>query len=134
MPLVTRQYLSSAINGLRNSPKIFNIIKRDFFNPNCVHRINKYGQGDFFQLWTVFRPVYHVTYRRVLLKLTFLDLYLTTFFGVRQFKNTFRLWGSSFFEKVQKLNLNIENAKKIEKIFFVSEIVASQIVPANCVY
>ena len=46
------------------------------------------------------------------LKRDFLDIYLTTFFGVLIFKNTpaMRL---IVFGKFSKLNLNLENAKKI---------------------
>ena len=61
LPLLRRQLLSSAVNELKNSPKILHIIKRYFFNPNCVHRINKYGKGAFVQLWTTFWPVYNVS-------------------------------------------------------------------------
>ena len=39
---------------------------------------------------------------------------------------------SSFFRKCSKLKLNLENPKKLSKIFFVSEINASEIVAINC--
>ena len=37
-----------------------------------------------------------------------------------------------FFIKCSKLNLNLENDRKIEKIFFVSEIVTCENVAINC--
>ena len=59
----------------------------------------------------MFSHFYHVTCQRVLWNRTFLYIYLSTSFGVRKFKNTFKLWGSSFFWKCSKLNLILENAK-----------------------
>ena len=44
--------------------------------------------------------------------------YLTTHFRGRKFENTFKLWGSPFFWKSPKLNLNIENAKRNWKNIF----------------
>ena len=35
-PLLRRQYLSSAVNGLTNSPKILYITQRDFLNLNIL--------------------------------------------------------------------------------------------------
>ena len=59
----------------------------------------------------MFRPIYNVTSRRVLWNGTFLCIYLSTFFGVCKFKNTFKLWGASFFWKCSRLNLILESAK-----------------------
>ena len=67
------------------------------------------------QLWPVFWRVYNVTCRRVLGNENFLDIYLTTFFGVRKFKNTFKLWRSAFFWKFSNVKLNLENPKKKKK-------------------
>ena len=79
--------------------------------------INKYGKGSVVQLWTVSWHVYHVT-SEILWNGTFWDIYLTTFFGIRKSKNTFKLWWSSFFWNCSKLNLNLENGKRIwENIF-----------------
>ena len=36
--LLRREYLSSAVNRLTNSPTILDITQRDFFNLNCLHR------------------------------------------------------------------------------------------------
>ena len=35
--LLRREYLSSAVNVLKNSSKSFHISKRDFLQPNCLH-------------------------------------------------------------------------------------------------
>ena len=37
-PLVRREYMSLAVNGLTKSPKIMHIIKRNFFQLNCIDR------------------------------------------------------------------------------------------------
>ena len=37
LPLSRREYLSSTVNGLKNSIKIFHITHRDFFNLNGLH-------------------------------------------------------------------------------------------------
>ena len=37
LPLLRREYLSSAVSGLNNSPKILHITKREFFQLNCLH-------------------------------------------------------------------------------------------------
>ena len=53
------------------------------------------------------------------LKRVFLDIYLTTFFGVRKFRNTSAMRVTLFW-KCSKLNLNFENAEKKknwEKVF-----------------
>ena len=36
--LIRREYLLSAHNGLKNSPKILYISQRNFLNLNCNHR------------------------------------------------------------------------------------------------
>ena len=56
-----------------------------------------------------------------LLQRHFLDIYLTTFFGVRKFKNASAM-RVIFFGKCSKLNLNLENdKKKFENIFRFSD-------------
>ena len=51
----------SLVNGLKNSPKILNIPQRDFFNLNCLDRINKYSKGSLVQISTVYQTIYYVT-------------------------------------------------------------------------
>ena len=48
--LLRREYLSSAISALTNSPKIFNITQRDFLNLNCIHRDTKFGNSGVFKV------------------------------------------------------------------------------------
>ena len=61
------------------------------------------------------------------LKLDFLDIYLTLFFAVRKLKNTSAL-RVVFFLKIFKIKFKLRNyKKKIETIFFASEIIASDI-------
>ena len=38
LPLLRREYLLPAVNGLTKSPKIFHITQRDSVNPSCLHR------------------------------------------------------------------------------------------------
>ena len=38
LPLLRREYFSSAVNGLTNSPKILHMTQRDSVNLNCLHR------------------------------------------------------------------------------------------------
>ena len=67
LPLLRRQYFSSALNGLTNSPKILHITQRVFFKPNLFKGINIYGKGALVELSTVFRLVYLITCQSVLL-------------------------------------------------------------------
>ena len=71
LSLIRREYLSLAVNGLTNSPKTLHRTQRDFFQLSYVFMINKYGKGAVVQILTLFRPVYHVTCRRVLWSGTF---------------------------------------------------------------
>ena len=84
----------------------------------CFTGINKYGKGAVVQLCTVFRPDYDGTCGAVVWNGTFLDIYLTIFFLVRNLKNTFKLWGWYFFRKCSKLNLNLQNAKENSENIF----------------
>ena len=101
--------MSSAVNGLTNSPTILHVTQRDFFRQNILHRTNKY-------VVQLCLPCY---LEKGPLKQDFLNVYLTTSLGVRQFKNTWAM-RVIFFRKCSKLNLNLENAeekKKSENIF-----------------
>ena len=64
--LLRREYLSSAVNVLTNSPNSFHITKRDFYNWIYFTVINNFGKGTVVQISKVFRPVHHVTFRRIL--------------------------------------------------------------------
>ena len=58
------------------------------------------------------------------LKLDFLDIYLTTFFGAINFGNISAM-RVILFEICLKFNIDFKNGKKIEKTFFVFEIIVS---------
>ena len=63
----------------------------------------------------------------------FLDIYLTTFFGVSKFENTSAM-RVIFFLKIFKMESKFRKCKKkkMEKKFFNSEIIASENVATNC--
>ena len=59
------------------------------------------------------------------LKLDFLDIYLTTLLGVRNFGNTSAVRIIFFFENIQNLIYISKMQEEIEKMFFVSGIIGS---------
>ena len=63
-PLLRREYLSSAVNGLTNSPKILCITQGDFSTCISLTGIYNYGKGAVVQLGTVFLAIYHITCQR----------------------------------------------------------------------
>ena len=68
------------------------------------------------------------------LKQDFLDNYLTTLFGVRKFKYTSAI-SVIFFLKMFKIECKFrkcEKKKKNQKLFYVSEIIASENVAISC--
>ena len=123
MPLLWwTEHLLSAVNGLTNSPQIFHITQRDFFNLKyfnrdqliwstcCRSALNQVLDSLPCYLW------------KGPLKRDFLGTYLTASLAVRTFKTTSTMSVKFFFKKGSKLNLNLENSKKKHKIFFVSGI------------
>ena len=80
------------------------ITNRDIFQRNCLHSVQycRCCRLDFDSVSA--RLPCHMSDDP--LKRDFLDIYLTTFFGVHNFKMT-----SYFFWKCSKLNLNLENPK-----------------------
>ena len=118
MPLLRREYLPSAVNRLKTVLRFCISLGETFETWMSFTGINKYGKFVVVLLWTVFWPAYHVTCQRVLWNGTFLDIYLTTFFKVRKFKNLLKLLPSSFSWKCSKLNLNLENLKRNSENFF----------------
>ena len=129
--LLRRKYLSSVVNGLANSPKVLHIIKTDFCELNCLYRdqpiLERCCRSDFNTVSA--RLSIHLS--KDPLKLEFLDILLTTYFGVRKFKNTSAM-NVMFFWKYWKFQLNLVNVKKIDRIFLISEIIASDNVAINC--
>ena len=108
--LLRRKYLLSAVNGLTNISMILQIIKTDFFQLSCLYRdqqiLERCGRSDFKSIST--RLPCH--FSKDPLKGEFLDIYLTTYSGVRKFKNTLAM-KVIFFWKFSKLNLNLVNVK-----------------------
>ena len=69
------------------------------------------------------------------LKREFSEIYLTTCFGVRKFKNISAIRVIFFFLKMFKIGSKFricKKKKKMPKMFFVSEIIASENVAINC--
>ena len=71
------------------------------------------------------------------MKRDILDIDLTTFFGVRKFKNTQEYTRVIFFLEMFKIESNFAKCKKKkenwEKAFF-SEIISSEDIGINCLY
>ena len=108
MPLLRRQYLSSALNGLTNSPKILHIIQRVFSNQNSFHM-------DQYIWWRCCLSALNSALARLPyylskgpLKRVFFGIYLATFWHSVNSK-IYELGGSSFFLNCSKLNLNSEH-------------------------
>ena len=59
--------------------------------------------------------------------------HLTTF-SESVFSEMQKLWRLSYFSKCSKFNLGFKTALKIERTFFVSEIIASELVSLDCLY
>ena len=64
--LLSRECLSLTGNMLTNSLRILCITKRDFFQCNYFHSIDKFCKGGVIQIGTLFRPICHVLCLRVL--------------------------------------------------------------------
>ena len=132
LPLLRREYLSSEVNGLTNSPEILHITNRDFFQLNCLHSDqliwSRWCRSEFNSV-SAHLPCY---LWKGPLKQDFLDIYLTTFFGVRKFKNISDM-SVMFFWKCSKLNVNLENTKRNSENIFIYQINASENVAINYV-
>ena len=70
------------------------------------------------------------------LKWDFLDIYLTTFFGVGKLTNTSAVTVISFLKmfKIEFIFRKCKKKKKMEHIFFHSGIYGSENVAINCLY
>ena len=129
--LLRREYLSSEVNELTNSPKILHISKTDFFKLNCLHSDQ--------WIWIYCRSNFNSVSARLPyqlsqgpLKENFLDIYLPTFFGVQKFKNTSASRVILCVEMF-KIESKFRKCRKNSKIFLVSEIISSENVAINCV-
>ena len=117
MSLLRTGYFSSAANVLTNSPKIWHINKRDFLEHNFL-------ASDHWIWLRCYDACFNSAWARLPcclsegpLKRAFLDIYLTTF-SESVISEIQKLWGSYFFSKYSKFDLNSRNAGKIwEKVF-----------------
>ena len=79
--------------------------------------INKYGKGSVLDIGTVFGAVFHVACGRVLWNVTF-QTFIQSPFSESVIWEIHWLWGSSFFWKCSKFNVDYRNAEKNwEKVF-----------------
>ena len=87
LSLLRREYFWSEVNVLKNSPEICPIIKRDFFELNCLDSDQqvwyKQCHSDISTVWSL-SPC---CFSKDPLKCDFFDIYLTAFFGIRNFGN-----------------------------------------------
>ena len=132
LPLLRREYLWSAVNESKNSPKILHITQRDFFNRNYLKRDQEIWLRGCCSAWNSASARLPCHLWKGALKRDFLDIYLTTYFGVPKFKNTSAMIVISFLKMFQIVFKFRKCKKKIEKIFFVSEKNASENVAINC--
>ena len=111
LSLLRTGYFSSAANVLGSSPKIWHVNKRDFlenkFLPSDQWIRQRCCDADFNSVWA--RLTY--CFSKHPLKLDFLDIYLTTFSKSVTSKIQ-NLWGSSFYSKCLKFNLDLKNSAK----------------------
>ena len=129
--LLRREYFWPAVNVLPNTPKIFHIAQRDFFQLNSFHSDqyirSRWCHSDFNSVWSRLP----CCLGKGLLKLYFSDTYLTTFFGVRSFTNTWAM-RVIFFLKMFKFLSRFRKWKKDWEKVFLSEMIASELAPLNC--
>ena len=110
-------YFSSAANVLTSSPKIVHVNKRDIF------QLNRLGRDQWIWQWccdSYFNIVWaHLPWclSKGRLKPDYLGIYLTIF-SESVISIIQNLWGSSFFSKCFKFNLDFKNAERNrEKVF-----------------
>ena len=110
--VIRREYLLSAVNGLKNRPKILHILQRlsqpELPSQGSINMV-KVLLSSFEQCFSQFRMLLV----EGPLKRDFLDIYLTKFFRVRKSKNTYPM-RIIFFWTCSKFYSNLENAKEIE--------------------
>ena len=118
LSLLRREYFWSVVNVVKNSPEILPVIKRDFFQLNCVHSDQqicyKWCHLDFCTVWS------HLPccLSKGPLKRDFFNIYLSTFFGICNLGNTSAM-RSSFVQSVQNFSYISKMQKKIQKKLFV---------------
>ena len=79
--------------------------------------INEYGKGSVLDIGTMFEAVFNVGFGRVLWNVTF-QRFIQSPFPESVISEIHWLWGSSFFWKCSKFNVDYRNAEKnSEKVF-----------------
>ena len=130
LSLLRTGYLPSTRNVLIRSTKIYNVNKRIFFEHNFFESDqwirSRYCDEDLSSVWARLP----CCLSKVPLKRAFLDIYLTTF-SESAISEIRKLWGSSFFSKCSKFNLDFKNAAKNWENFFFSQIITSELVSLN---
>ena len=112
---------SWAVNALTRSPNIWHVNKREFFEIN-------FHASDQWMWWRVCDAELNSAYARLpsglsrqLLKQDFLDIYLTTF-SQSVTSKVQNPWGSFFYSRILKFNLDFKNdAENSEKVFSFSD-------------
>ena len=106
LSLLKREDFWATVNVLKNSPKILPITKTDFF----VKVVSFSFQHYFIR--------FPICLSNGPLKRDFLDIYLTTFFGIRNLQNTSAM-SFTFFFKVFKILSTFQNcSKRLRKRLF----------------
>ena len=136
LSLLRTEYLSLAVNVLTNSPKILHITKRAFFQLSCLHNDQWIWERRCLLDFNSVSAHLSCYLLQGPLKRDFLDVYLTTFFGVSKSKKKKKInyVGHLFLKNVQNWSLISKMQKKIEKKSFVLQIIASEDVAINCLY
>ena len=127
------RYFSSAADVLTRSPKIWHVNKRDFFEFSWLGSDQWIWYSWFDEDLNSACARLPCCLSKCSLKWDFLGIYLTTFSQsvICAMQN---LWGSSFYSKCLKFNLDFKNVAKIwEKVFF-SEITETELVFLNGPY
>ena len=97
-----REYLSSAVNELTKSLKTLHVTTRDFFQLNYFHIDQRIWYRSSRWDWISVSTRLPCCLSMGHLKREFLDIYLSTFFGARNFRNTSAM-RVIFFQDVQQL-------------------------------
>ena len=118
LPLLRTEYLWSAVNGSKNSPKILHITQRDFFNRNYLKRDQEIWLRGCCSAWNSASARLPCHLWKGALKRDFLDIYLTMYFGVPELKNTSAMIVIFFFENVPNwMEIYKMSKKNWENIF-----------------
>ena len=117
LSLLRREYFWPTVNVLKNSPEILRITKRDFFELNCLHSVQwiwqKLCDSDFGTVWS------HLPccLSKGPLKRDILDIYLKTFFRMRNFGNKSAMRVVFLLKLFQSLSTFLKCRKKLRTSF-----------------